>query len=374
MLDIFNYPAGLNSVTDKAAVYCHLTEVYVEMQQWDNVKRYLAEAFRYAFMAHSKDWIYEAYLSESKMEAGTGHYKEALVSRIKYIIYKDSVFNKNYDDKIAALSSIYELDKKQGQISLLEKDKEISSAKLKQELWQRNSVIAGSVLVMVLLISLFLARLQRNKKIMQVAFSRSLIQHQEQERRRISQELHDSVGQNILFIKNQLSGQRDNASIVHLMETIDTTIEEVRNISKDLYPNQLEKYGLSAAVDALAEKVSNATGIFVSADLHESEGALWREANINLYRIIQEALNNVIKHAGAKAVRITGARAGNKIEMTIQDNGIGFDTAILERKAQRSYGLLNIEERAKMLNGEFTLRSTSGGTKITITIPVKNGV
>ena len=374
MLETFRYPAGLGGNVNKATAYNHLVEVYIDMKQWDNARKYLVEAFKYSELANSRDWLYECYLSKSKIEAATGQYKEALTSRIKYIILKDSVYNKNYDDKIAALSSVYELDKKQNQISLLEKDKQISAGKIKQEAWQRNSVIVGSVLIIGLLIAVFLIKIQARTKKLQVAFSRSLIQNQETERQRISRELHDSVGQNILFIKNQLSAQGNNPSLVPVMDTISATIDEVRHISKDLYPGQLEKYGLAAAVDVLAEKVSNTSGIFVSADLHEIEGVLWKDANINLYRIIQEALNNVIKHAGAKAVRITGTKANNKIILAVMDNGKGFDTAILEHKSQRSSGLLNMEERAKLLGGKMELETGATGTKITITIPMQNEV
>jgi signal transduction histidine kinase len=153
------------------------------------------------------------------------------------------------------------------------------------------------------------------------------------------------------------------------METITHTMDDIRALSKDLYPNQLEKYGLAAAVDALCEKVAAATGIFVSSDLQEIEPLLGREAVINCYRIIQESLNNIIKHAGATAVRITGTSSDAGLLLCIMDNGSGFDTNALERKSQTSFGLLNMEERAKMLGGKMELQSNKTGTRIYITLP-----
>ncbi len=374
LLDMLNYPEGFQSNYRKTAVNEHIAELYVAMKQWTPARKYLAETFKYATAINSNDWLFEYYKLLAVVEESTGNFKKALDAHKTYLALKDSVFRKEYDNKIAAMTSVYELDKKQNQITLLEKDKAIAVEKLRQRVWQRNAIIVSSVLLLALIVSGLLTWLQRKTKNMQIAFSRSLISNQEAERQRISRELHDSVGQNILFIKNQLARQPASEQLAPVMEAIAATIDDVRNLSKDLYPNQLEKYGLAAAVDALAEKVSEATGIFVSSDLEEIEPLLSKEAKINFYRVIQECINNVIKHAGAKAVRITGEHTGSKILLTIIDNGKGFDKKILEEKAQRSFGLLNMEERAKMLNGKMDLETSDAGTKITITIPKNHEV
>ena len=112
--------------------------------------------------------------------------------------------------------------------------------------------------------------------------SHQLILSQEKERQRISKELHDSIGQNMLFIKNQLI--KENHPV--LLTSVNETLEEVRNISKDLYPNQLERYGLAAAVDALAEKVKESSSIFVSHDLEGFGKEITADKQINYYCII----------------------------------------------------------------------------------------
>ncbi len=208
------------------------------------------------------------------------------------------------------------------------------------------------------------------KQVLQRGFSQQLIQTQETEKQRISQELHDSIGQNILFIKNQLRKKNADNHLSPILETVNNTIEEVRNIAKDLYPNQLEKYGLAAAVEALGEKVAESTGIFVSADFQLVEKYLSKPAAIiHIYRIVQESLNNAVKHSGATALRITGEKRGDKLHFLIQDNGKGFDMAILEKKQQRSFGLLGIEERVKILGGDFEIESIENqGTKIQFTV------
>ncbi len=207
------------------------------------------------------------------------------------------------------------------------------------------------------------------KRALQRDFSRQLIQTQESEKQRISQELHDSIGQNILFIKNQLTKNNTQNHLSPIIETVNDTIEEVRNISKDLYPNQLEKYGLTATVETLCEKVAESTGIFMSADFQDTEKYLSKETKIHVYRIIQESVNNVIKHAAATALRVTAEKQADNIRYLIQDNGKGFDKAILAKKQQRSFGLLGMEERVKMLGGKLEVESRiAEGTKLIFTV------
>jgi signal transduction histidine kinase len=177
------------------------------------------------------------------------------------------------------------------------------------------------------------------------------------------------VGQNILFIKNQLNS--NNRDEILLNKSIDDALDEVRNISKDLYPNQLEKYGLSSAVDALAMQINSSTGIFVSSDIQGIDDVLNKNVQINFYRIIQEFVNNTLKHANATAIRITTEHTDKEIILTVQDNGSGFDKAILEAKANKSSGMLNLEERIKMLKGKVDFETEIGkGTKAIFRVPV----
>ncbi len=367
--EIFNYPGGFASNYRKAGVYEHLTEVFVVMKKWDSAAKYLEEAFKYTRLIRSDDWLVECYRMQAAICEGRGDYKGALEAKTRNNALKDSLTKRNNESKVAAIVSLYDLERKKAEVAVLEKDKLASAARLRQQQLQKRNIVLGALLLLALVASAFLLWMHRRTRVMQQAFSRSLIQGQEDERQRISRELHDSVGQNILFIKNQLSAN-DGAALAPVMQTITATIEDVRNISKDLYPNQLEKYGLAAAIDALAERVQQATGIFMSADLANVDEQLSREARINLFRMVQEAVNNVVKHANAKAIRVTGHAEKGKAVLDIQDNGKGFDIGILAGKAQSSYGLLNMEERARMLGGKFAIQSSSAGTRITITIPL----
>lgn len=365
------YVEQTNSNYRRAVIYQHLCEAYLVSGKLDSASHYLEKAFKYARIINSPDWLYECYKDQSKILAEQGRFKEALTAHYQYGKYKDTVLQKDYNNKIAALSSGYALEKKQAKIELLQKDNDLRATKIREQKMERNGIMLGSTLSLVLVVVFFRGRMIRKTRDLQRAFSASLLRNQEADKQRIARELHDSIGQNILFIKNQVAAQPGDEKREQLLGAISETIDEVRNISKELYPNQLEKYGLAAAVDTLAEKTTEATGTFVSSDLQAIDNKLTRDYKINLYRIIQEAIANAVKHAHANAIRITGEIHKSRIVLTILDNGKGFDVSKVAQKAQSSFGLLGIEERARLLDGRMQLESTAAGTRVSISIPMR---
>ncbi len=368
LLQVFNYPEGVKTNYRKAVVNEHVAEIYAKLKQWAKAQQYLDTSLYYAELIKSRDWKVEGYRLQATIYENTGQPVKALAAHKLYAQLHDSLYSASYANKATLLSSVHDLEKKQAQIALLQKTNQLNASKLEQRQFREKVWAGAGFLVLAIAGMGTFAWFQRRIKNMQVSFSQSLLQAQETEKQRISKELHDSIGQNILFVKNQLA--RGDVDIPRVSQTISHTIDDVRNISKDLYPNQLDKYGLAASVDALAEKVQEATGIFLSADLVEVDQLLDKNTRINLYRIIQEAVNNVVKHADAKAIRVTGNLVKNKIVLVIMDNGRGFDTSAIEGKASRSFGLLNMEERTKLLNGRFAMHSNGEGTRITVTIPI----
>jgi signal transduction histidine kinase len=345
----------------------HLAEMYVNLKQYSKAQQYVTEAIKYATDMGSNDWLFECYKNQSAIFEANKDYKNALLYHTKYLNTKDSVYKSNYDTKMSVMANLYELEHKQNEIKNLANENELASTKI-----QRLYLIIAALVLLIIIVFLFINhRKNRIEKILREKFSAQLIQTQENERQRISKELHDSVGQNILFIKNQIHKFLQDGNPA-LSKSVDSVLEEVRNISKDLYPNQLEQYGLLSAVDALCEKVKESTNVFISADLQlPDEKLLSRETKINCYRIIQECISNTLKHAAASAIRITSEFAEGKIQLIIQDNGRGFEQHILSAKAQHSFGMLNIQERVRILNGKFELETSPGnGTKSVFLIPV----
>jgi len=212
------------------------------------------------------------------------------------------------------------------------------------------------------------------------ASSRRLIAAQEEERKRLARELHDGVGQTLLVIKNRafLASQAPNlpTAVAEQLNEISTiamrAIEEVREISYTLRPFQLDWMGLSKALLALINKVSLAGGFRVVADIDPIDGLFLPEAEINLYRIAQEGLTNIVKHARAAVVEVRIKKLDPQLTLSIKDDGCGFDVSRLpENTLSGGLGLLGISERARILGGQLAIHSQPGhSTQLNITIPL----
>lgn len=365
-LELLQMPDVMADDLMKAQVYEHLAEIYLLLKDWNNAQYYQREALRYAELIHLNDWIYECYRVQAEIDEARGDSKSALKNYRSYLALKDSIYQSEYAGKMSTMSSLYDLESKQKTITLLEKDQQIKAGQIQT---QRVLLLAGFLLLLLLVLAILFFN-QRKTQQLREGFAQDLLKAQEQERQRISQELHDSVGQNILFVKNRLQ-RIDPQPDENLIRSVDTALEEVRTIAKGLYPNQLEVYGLNSAVDALCELAQESSGVFISSDLQEIDGRLNKEAQINCYRIIQECINNALKHAQATAIRVSSNAQPGKVELIVQDNGKGFDKSLLERKSVRSFGLINMEERIKMLRGKLELETSANkGAKLTFSIPV----
>ncbi len=217
----------------------------------------------------------------------------------------------------------------------------------------------------------------------QQAFARQLIESQEAERKRIAGELHDGLGQNLLVIKNRaLFGlmQPDDApraaeQLTDISTTASQAIDEVRQIAANLHPYQLDRLGLTKALTAMVRKVGAAAQLEIACALDNVDGLLPPASEINLYRIVQEGLNNIIKHAQATEASVQLRRLPHSLHLTMQDNGRGFVNAergVLNAEAKSSgFGLTGLSERALLLHGTLQIDSTPGeGTRLTLTMPL----
>lgn len=226
------------------------------------------------------------------------------------------------------------------------------------------------------------ARLERARAA-QEAFSQQLIESQERERKRIAAELHDSLGQNLLIIKNRaLLGLTPQApqtvsleQLNEISETATQAIEEVREIARNLHPYKLDRLGLTKALESIIEQAAAASEINFTSQIDPVNGLFSKEAEINLYRIVQESINNILKHSRATQVQLLVTRDQDSLSVEIRDNGVGFETgAILgEEGGRRGFGLAGITERARILGGKHTLYSSPGqGTTITLKIELRD--
>ncbi|MFA6469755.1 MAG: two-component regulator propeller domain-containing protein [Bacteroidota bacterium] len=210
----------------------------------------------------------------------------------------------------------------------------------------------------------------------QLQFAEQLIESQEQERRRIAADLHDGLGQQILIIKNRVElalKTVDNPvqTAEQLREIADSTqssLNDVRSISHGLRPVHLEQFGLRETLLNLCDQVQQTSNLQCVYHIDEIDGIIPTEREINFYRIIQEGVNNILKHSGATQASMMIRRTDEGLTASLWDNGKGFNIETV----QAGLGLTGIRERAKILGGICEIKSASGdGTTILITIPIK---
>ncbi|MCW5971371.1 MAG: hypothetical protein KIT57_22920 [Blastocatellales bacterium] len=216
----------------------------------------------------------------------------------------------------------------------------------------------------------------KRRHVQQQEFSRQLIESQEAERKRIASELHDSLGQNLLIVKNRLLLQSMTApdeearvQFQELTETVSNSLDEVRSISHDLRPPQLDLLGLRRALVSMIEKVDASSTIRFTYEIDECDDVFGAGDDITLYRIVQECLNNILKHSAATEARIELRIGDHQALLTIRDNGRGFTA---ENHAQAGLGLQGIAERARILGGTRTIHSAPGqGATVAVRIELK---
>ncbi len=207
-----------------------------------------------------------------------------------------------------------------------------------------------------------------------------LFYSQEEERKRIAQELHDEVGSSLTGInfaletvENSLSAGASIARerILDIKKQINRTYQEMRRISHRLHPAVLSALGLEPALEACLTRISKYSQIEIDFRMVGFEGRLDPEIETVLYRISQEAINNTLKHAEATRFKLSIVKSYPNIILLAEDDGKGFDSGLLDEKDKRALGLVVMRERAAMLGGKFKIRSSRvGGTRIRVEIPI----
>jgi signal transduction histidine kinase len=244
-------------------------------------------------------------------------------------------------------------------------------------------LIIGTASILMILIFFFLLFIQFSKKrfehmkevfTLQEGFQRTLLQTQleiqESTFTQISEEIHDNIGQMLSLVRinlNRLSSDSSQQRIDETDELLGKAIVDLRNLSHTLNSNFMAESGLTSSLTKLVETIRRSGSLQVHFTAPNNTLRISREKSIILFRMIQESINNVMKHAGATELWLTLEEEAN-IMITIIDNGKGFDTKILETPSD-GLGLNNIFTRAKMIGGEVDIKSApDSGTSIMIKI------
>src|SRR5512146_752689 len=219
----------------------------------------------------------------------------------------------------------------------------------------------------------------REREVRIAELSGHLLKAQEEERKRISRELHDETGQALMVIRlylgmleSTVAGRAPKTKIHELLDVVDRTIEGIRRIIARLSPLLLQELGMVAAIRKEAKDFSRNTGVQTEVALAEDVGRLEPEVETAIYRVVQEALHNIAKHAQAKTVSVQVTRDAKGIRAVVEDDGVGIPGSS-QNPQRRTFGLAGMRERITALGGTIRVHSRKGqGTRITVNVPVSN--
>lgn len=347
--------------------------IYIEsLKQLELARGHYAGAIRYGqeHLDLQKEYgEYVEIMNAEKFLADVYHEiredENANMHLLTYFQIKDSITNVQNVKNLALYQTLYETEKRDLQIENQQANIDVLNLQNENK---TQLLIFGSLGLLLLFGGIVVYRSfvhARNREKAQQAFSQELIRAQEQERTRIAKDLHDGLGQQITLIKMkaQNSDQAELTTLAH------TALEEVRSISRDLYPVTLTKLGLTNSIEQLLLELDEETDLFVSVEIDDVNTSFDEAEALNFYRFIQESTNNVLKHASAKTLIVNINKQKDGIKVLIKDNGIGFEVSNMIK--QNSLGLKTMAERISMLKGNLSISSKrEEGTSILVQIPV----
>lgn len=361
--------------------------IYNKMKNYDDAIGVLYRSISISRKIGLKKNIANAYASIAESYERKNDFENAYRSMYYYSAYTDSVLNEKNTRIVAEMESKFQNEKKEKENALLTQEnekKELALTKKQTQLY----LLAGAIALIVFASAYLYNRnklkqqLTMNEEILKQEKLRlsAIINTQEEERKRISSELHDGLGQmfsavriNVAALENKLKLNGDSKEkFSGILEMIDDSCKELRNISHNMMPALLVKSGLIPALKELASKASNSDSIMIHVDYDENIQRPSPEIEINIFRIVQELASNIQKYSSATKLNISLNEANNQLTLMLEDNGKAFSKTLLENS--KGNGWYNINSRLRMMNGKIELDSKEEkGTVVTIEVPyVKN--
>jgi two-component system, NarL family, sensor kinase len=364
----------------------------LEMKKGDmaKAKDYAAQALAAAKESNHKETMAGALKAMAEYDNKTGNPSVAYQALQQATMLNDSVLTEANIKQANTLAAIYENDKKEKAITQLQADKKIQAAAVKQKSLLNIVFITALAALLITGILLFrnvkhkqmlgtqqqliqrqkITQLEKEKQLMAVE---AMLKGQEEERARLAKDLHDGLGGMLSGVKISFSNMKENmimdAANLAIFEKsiakLDSTIEELRKVSHNLMPEALVKFGLKSAVKDFCDSMQSSDNVKIVCEQSGTERELGNIVDVNVYRIIQELVSNAVKHAEAEQILLQVIKTPNKVLITVEDNGKGFEINALEET--KGIGLANIKYRVNYLKGTIEINSKPGdGTTVNI--------
>jgi len=366
-----------------------LAQAQRELGQLEESRKNLLESQKLAREFGNKRADYNASLSLSSYYKKVNDYRNAYDNLLYHLEMKDSILKSETANYTTYLEESYEANKRENEILRLQRVHQQKDFEIRR----RNTYIGiGFGLVLALLIILYLLRrnfdskqklakqqsalleekIKTIEKEQQISSLQSMINGQETERTRIAKDLHDGLGGIFSTVKMHYSTLQQETPAIKAnplyrktLDLINNASDELRKVAHNMMPEVLMKVGLVEALQDFCNNISSGKLLKITFQTFGMEKRLGSSTEIMLYRIIQELINNIIKHADATGALVQINREGNRLSLVIEDNGRGFDTKEAEEK--RSMGIATVKSRVDYLNGRLTIDSRKdAGTTVMI--------
>ncbi len=369
----YNYRYGM------AEAQLQMGAIAIIQEKYSDAETYLLAGIRHARAINYYGMLDEGYKYLSDVYAVRGKYKEA---------YEYFQLYKQVSDSVTGLESRKYANELEKKYETVKKDALLSGQLLKiQRKNMLNYILIDGALLLILLSVLGYRNFRQKQKLQQQRISEletekqltaaeAVLKGEEQERTRLAKDLHDGLGGMLSGIKYSLNTMKgnlimtpDNAqAFERSIDMLDSSIKEMRRVAHNMMPEALVKFGLDTALKDFCNDINRSGALQVNyQSIGMGSGKLDQTTAITIYRIAQELLNNVIKHAAATSAIVQVSRTNGSISLTVEDDGSGFDTTAI--KAAQGVGWLNIQSRVEYLQGKLDLRSAPGeGTSVMVEI------
>jgi signal transduction histidine kinase len=383
------YRQKANNKNAQSISLVNIGELYFAQNKYSEAINYFNQTIELAKEIKYKDLLAYAYQMQSQSYKNINDYKNAYLFQDSAIMLQDELSEEINSKQLKEIQTKYETENKEKLLQI--KDLELTKKNLKLT---RNNIIIFSLIILFLLSAITFYLLYNRYKLKQKtilneqllkeqdAKAKAVIEAEENERQRIGKDLHDGIGQLLSAVKLNFSGIesnliKNNSNDIYLLSNakklVDESVTEVRNISHNMMPSVLLQYGLVVAIEDFTSKINNSNLLKINFSHTGFENKkLISSLEIVLYRVVQELVNNAIKHAQASKMDIQLLLFDQELTLMLEDNGKGFDyeQTVLSKNG---IGLKNIISRINYINGMINFDSSKGnGTTITIEKKLSN--
>ncbi len=382
---MLNYAKQTQKIVYEASACLLIGKSYQRLKQYSQAVSFFKQALNTSERVKRIEGRRSAMQGLAEVYHALNNDREAFYYLTQSNTLKDSIQAEETKIKLNEIDTKYQTTQKENQILVLERDKR-----------RQNTLIyglIGGLLIILLVGSLIYRNLSNQRKIAkqesllkekeiqqlqqerQLLATNSILKGQEEERTRVARDLHDGLGGLLTSVKLTLSKVRGNFILpeasagvfARALEQLDAAINEMRRVAHSMMPEALVRYGLYDSLKDFCEDLNETGQIKVQLQVLGLEQRLDSSVEVVIYRIVQELLNNILKHAQASEAYVQIVRRADTLHLTVEDNGIGFDAKNLDKT--KGAGLHNIENRVAYLGGTLDIRSSVGeGTSVEIEV------